>query len=79
LEAQTMLLAETLVLGDNLLAYMMLAMGGALAVGNTLAIVKPPERPKHKSDLERAPVIRSVVFAVIGALVALWAAASLLA
>jgi hypothetical protein len=73
-----MLLAETLVLGDNLLAYMLLAFGGALAVGNTLAIVRPPERPKQKGDLERAPLIRSVVFAVLGTFVALWAAASLL-
>ena len=58
-----MLLAETLVLGDNLLAYMVLAFGGAMAVGNTLAIARPPERPKSEGDLDRAPVIRSVVFA----------------
>ena len=74
-----MLLAETLILGDNLLAYMVLAFGGAMAVGNTLAIVRPPERPKQEGDLERAPVIRSVLFAVIGGFAALWAAASLLA
>lgn len=73
-----MLLAETLVLGDNLLAYMMLAFGGAMAVGNTLAIVRPPERPKRKGDLDRAPIIRSVVFAVLGGVAALWALASLI-
>jgi hypothetical protein len=73
-----MLLAETLVLGDNLLAYMMLAFGGAMAVGNTLAIVRPPERPKREGDLDRAPVIRSIVFAVIGGVAALWALASLI-
>lgn len=74
-----MLLAETLVLGDNLLAYMMLAFGGAMAVGNTLAIVRPPERPKREGDLDRAPVIRSIVFAVLGGVAALWALASLIA
>ena len=74
-----MLSAETLFLGDNLLRYMVLAFGGAMAVGNTLAIVKPPERPKREGDLERAPVIRSVVFAVIGGFAALWALASLMA
>ena len=73
-----MLLAETLVLGDNLLAYMMLAFGGAMAVGNMLAIVRPPERPKREGDLDRAPIIRSVVFAVIGGVAALWALASLI-
>ena len=64
--------------GDNLLVYLVLAFGGAMAVGNVLAIVKPPHRPKSTGDLERAPVTRSVVFAVIGALAALWALASLL-
>jgi len=73
-----MLFGETLLLGDNLLVYLVLAFGGAMAVGNVLAIVKPPERPKKDGDLEQAPVVRSVVFAVIGFLAALWALASLL-
>ncbi len=73
-----MLFGETLLLGDNLLVYLVLAFGGAMAVGNVLAIVKPPQRPKSTGDLDHAPVARSVVFAVIGALAALWALASLL-
>lgn len=72
-----MLLGETLLLGDDLLVYLVLAFGGAMAVGNVLAIVKPPPAPKKDSDLARAPIVRSVVFAVIGALAALWALASL--
>jgi hypothetical protein len=72
-----MLLGETLLLGDNLLVYLVLAFGGAMAVGNVLAIVKPPNRPKQDGDLDQAPVVRSVVFAVIGAVAALWAIASL--
>ena len=73
-----MIFGETLFLGDNLLAYMLLAFGGAMAVGNVMALVRPPERPKKDTDLEKAPVVRSAVFAVIGAIAALWALASLI-
>lgn len=75
-----MLLAQsddgTTFLGDDLLAYLVLAMGGALFVGNLLAVLKPPERPKE-GDMERAPVGRSVVMAVVGLVAAIWALASL--
>ncbi len=64
-------------LGKDLLAYLVLALGGALAVGNTLAIVKPPEKTKSEGDLEKAPVGRSIAMAVVGAVAALWALASL--
>lgn len=73
-----MTLGETLLLGDNLLVYLLLAFGGAMAVGNVLAIVKPPVAPKRDGDLDRAPILRSVVFAIIGIVAALWAIASLL-
>ena len=63
-------------LGADLLAYLVLALGGALFVGNLLAVVKPPERPRD-GDLGRAPVARSVVMAVLGLVAALWALASL--
>lgn len=65
-------------LGEDLLAYLVLALGGALAVGNVLAIVRPPDETQE-GDLARAPLARSLVMAVVGALAALWAAASLLA
>ncbi len=64
-------------LGENLLSYLILALGGALAVGNILALVKPPPATKQDGDLERAPVMRSVVMAGIGTVAALWALASL--
>ena len=73
-------------LGDNLIVYLVLALGGALAVGNVAAIVKPPkknDRPTVKdgetqtTDLEKAPIVRSLVMAVIGATAAVWAIASL--
>lgn len=63
-------------LGEDLLAYLVLAIGGAMAVGSVLALVRPPEQVKE-GDLERAPVGRSIVFALIGFVGALWALASL--
>jgi len=65
-------------LGDQLLAYLVLAMGGALLVGNVLALVKPPPAAKE-GELERAPVARSLVMAGIGLVAAVWAIASLVA
>ena len=65
-------------LGEDLLAWLVLAIGGALCVGNVLALVRPPEAPKE-GELERAPVGRSVVMAVLGGLAAVWALGSLIA
>lgn len=73
-------------LGDNILVYTVLALGGALAVGNIAALVRPPkkdEKPTVKkdgeesTDLAKAPVARSLVMAIIGATAAVWAIASL--
>jgi hypothetical protein len=64
-------------LGEDLLAYLVLAIGGAMAVGTLLALVRPPAA-RGEGDLERAPVARSLVFAGIGLIGALWALASLL-
>lgn len=63
-------------LGEDLLAWLVLAIGGAMAVGSILAVVRPPEQVKE-GDLEAAPVGRSVAFAVVGAIGAVWALASL--
>lgn len=63
-------------LGDDLLPLLVLAIGGALFVGNVLAVVRPPSRP-HGDDLERAPVGRSLTMAGLGFVAALWALASL--
>ncbi len=64
-------------LGEDLLAYLVLAFGGALFVGNLAAVIRPPERQLDETNLERAPMIRSLVYAGIGLLAALWALASL--
>lgn len=65
-------------LGENLLPLLVLAIGGAMAVGHVVALVRPPDRPQSEGDLARAPVGRSVLFIVIGAVASIWALASLL-
>ena len=64
-------------LGDQLLAYLVLAVGAAMAIGNGLAIVRPP-RQAREGELQRAPLTRSLVMVVVGAVAAVWALASLL-
>jgi hypothetical protein len=63
-------------LGEDLLAYLVLALGAAMAVGSVLAVVRPPERTKD-GELARAPLGRSVVMAVVGTVAAVWALVSL--
>ena len=63
-------------LGEDLLAYLVLALGGALCAGNLLAIVRPPEQ-RRDGELERAPVGRSLVMAGVGFVALIWAVASL--
>ncbi|MGH9234743.1 MAG: hypothetical protein ACRD0R_15555, partial [Acidimicrobiales bacterium] len=69
---------RTMFLGEDLLAYLVLALGAAMAVGSLMALVRPPESPKD-GELARAPLSRSVVMIVIGSVAAIWALASLLA
>jgi hypothetical protein len=69
--------AETLLLGDDLIVWILLAMGGALFVGNVMALVRPPAGPRDEGDLERAPRGRSVFMASIGFVVAVSALAAL--
>ena len=64
-------------LGEDLLGYLVLALGAALALGNLLALVRPPDDP-DEGDLEQAPVVRSLGMAFVGSLAAVWAAVSLI-
>ena len=65
-------------LGEDLLAWLTLAFGGALFVGNGLAIIKPPAKQLDDSNLPRAPVLRSAIYAGVGLVAAVWALASLI-
>ena len=71
-------MAETAFLGENLIVWLLLALGGALIAGNLLALVRPPAQPRSEGDLEQAPRGRSMVMAAIGLVVAVAALASLL-
>ena len=76
--ALPVLAADTgLLLGDDLIVWILLALGGAMFAGNVMALVRPPEAPRQESDLERAPRGRSIVMAVIGFVVAVAALAAL--
>ena len=70
------MLAAEVFLGNDLLAWLVLALGGALVVGNGLAIVRPRERPVD-DELARAPIARTVVMMVVGFVAAVWALATL--
>lgn len=65
-------------LGDDILAWLVLALGGALAAGNLLALVRPPTSGRGDSDLERAPLVRTLGMGLVGLVAAVWAIASLL-
>jgi hypothetical protein len=65
-------------LGEDLLQWLLLALGGALFVGNVMAVVRPPERQRSEGNLERAPVGRSLVYAGLGLIAAIWALATLI-
>lgn len=64
-------------LGDDLLAFLALALGGALFAGNLMAIIKPPDQQREEGNLERAPMGRSLLYAGLGFVVAVWALATL--
>ncbi len=67
-----------LFLGEDLLAWLVLAIGGAMCVGSVAALVRPPAE-RQAGDLERPPLGRSLAFAAVGLVGAIWALASLIA
>ncbi len=71
--------AVGVLLGEDLLPLLVLAFGGALFVGSVLALIRPPERQLDEDNLERAPLGRTLTFAVVGLVAAIWAIASLVA
>lgn len=65
--------------GADFLAWMVLALGAAMAVGNLIALVRPPPARRDDSDLQRPPLVRSLIFIGIGAVAAVWALLTLVA
>jgi hypothetical protein len=64
-------------LGEDLLPWLVLAIGAALAGGTILALVRP--RPDGKEgELDRPPLGRSLLMIAIGTIAAVWGLASLL-
>jgi hypothetical protein len=64
-------------LGEDLIQWLLLALGGALFAGNVMAILRPPAQQREQGNLERAPVGRSIAFAALGLIAAVWALATL--
>lgn len=64
--------------GDDLIVWLLLALGAALCVGNVMALVRPPPAKKDEADLETAPRSRSILMAGIGFAVAVAALGGLL-
>ena len=64
--------------GDDLIVWLLLALGGALLVGNLMALLRPPPAPKDDNDLTVAPRSRSILMAGIGLVVVVAALGGLL-
>tara|TARA_B100001113_G_scaffold287670_1_gene243351 strand:+ start:718 stop:924 length:207 start_codon:yes stop_codon:yes gene_type:complete len=52
-------------LGEDLLGWLLLALGAAMVVGNGLAIIRPPA-VKNDTDLKKAPILRSLIYIFLG-------------
>lgn len=72
--------AEEVFLGHDLLAWLVLAFGAALVVGNVAALVRPPQDvdPDTGAVAPRGMRARAIVYAALGAIAAVWALATLL-
>ena len=66
-------------LGEDLLAWLVLAFGGAMFVGNVAAVFRPREAPREEGELTQAPKARSLAMALLGLVAAVWSLFTLLA
>jgi hypothetical protein len=64
--------------GANLLQLLVLAFGGALVIGNGLALVRPPaDNRGRRGAPDRRVVTRCLVMMGVGLIAAIWAIATL--
>ena len=63
-------------LGEDLLPWLVLAIGAALAGGTILALVRPRSEGEE-GDLVRPPLGRSLLMIAIGTIATIWGLASL--
>tara|TARA_B100000686_G_C16384198_1_gene759080 strand:- start:442 stop:645 length:204 start_codon:yes stop_codon:yes gene_type:complete len=63
--------------GENFIEWMLLAFGGAMAVGNLAALIRPPKALQH-DNLSKAPLWRSLSYVIVGVVVVIWALAGLI-
>ncbi|MDH4278513.1 MAG: hypothetical protein OEW83_10575 [Acidimicrobiia bacterium] len=63
-------------LGEDILIWLMLAVGGALTLGTATALINPKSEV-DEDELERPPLGRSLIQIAIGLVVVIWAAVSL--
>ncbi len=66
---------QQLFLGEDFFPWMMVALGGALVVGNLLAWFRPPPAAEGR----KPPLSRTVVMSVVGVVTFGWGLVSLLA
>ena len=64
-------------LGENLIEWLLLALGGAMALGNLAAFIRPP-RQSRGTDRDRPPLWRGLSYLAIGVVVVVWALAGLI-
>ncbi|WP_419907877.1 hypothetical protein [Candidatus Poriferisodalis sp.] len=65
-------------LGEDLIPYLVLALGAALLVGNVAAMARP-RRAGENGETVRAPAWRAVPLALVGLVASIWALATLVA
>ncbi len=65
-----------MLLGEDLLPLLLMALGGAMVVGTVMALLRPQEHP-GEGELVRPPVARSVTMIIIGLVAVIWSFASL--
>ena len=70
--------ADFFLFDADLLAWLLLAFGGAMVVGNVAALIRPPASADDGEPVERPPLSRTLVLVGLGAVAAIWALATLI-